>query len=352
MRAARATAHPAARIEDAARGAVAAGLRRRGWEPRLVAYTGYGAPGWVRVLARVLLAPRRGAEAESARRDPQRGWRAFVTTPLSGRRVTVSIGGDGVGPLHEVVTDRAGYVDVLLPAALPSGWHRISLAVGGCPAVACDVRVADPSSTVGVVSDIDDTVMVTLLPRPLLALWNTFVLREHARRPVPGMARLLGEVAAAHPDALVVYLSTGAWNVAPTLTRFLARHGYPPGPILLTDWGPTRTGWFRDGVAHKRTALRRLAAEFPHVRWVLVGDDGQHDPEIYCAFATECPDKVLAVGIRQLSPSQQVLAHGTPTPSSGADGASAPDVVPWLAGPDGDSLLREFRRRSLLPSGS
>jgi phosphatidate phosphatase APP1 len=43
------------------------------------------------------------------------------------------------------------------------------------------------------------------------------------------------------------YLSTGAWNVAPAVRRFLGRHGYPQGPMLLTDWGPTNTGWFRSG---------------------------------------------------------------------------------------------------------
>src|SRR3546814_2163983 len=48
--------------------------------------------------------------------------------------------------------------------------------------VASDVRFR-------VVSDVDDTVMVTALPRPLLAAWNSFVVDEHARQPVPGMAR-------------------------------------------------------------------------------------------------------------------------------------------------------------------
>src|ERR1035438_5057810 len=86
------------------------------------------------------------------------------------------------------------------------------------------------------------------------------------------------------------YLSTGAWNTAPTLTRFLKRHGYPAGPMLMTDWGPTNTGWFRSGQEHKTEALHRLAREFPRIRWVLIGDDGQHDPKIYGDFARDRPD--------------------------------------------------------------
>ena len=148
----------------------------------------------------------------------------------------------------------------------------------------------DEATRLGLVSDIDDTVMVTSLPRPLIAAWNSFVLRESARRVVPGMAGLYRRILHAHPDAVVLYLSTGAWNVASALRRFLTSNGYPEGPLLLTDWGPTNTGWFRSGQEHKRVALRRLAGEFPDVRWLLVGDDGQHDPQIYAEFAAEYPE--------------------------------------------------------------
>ncbi len=51
----------------------------------------------------------------------------------------------------------------------------------------------------------------------------------------------------AHPGLPVIYLSTGAWNVVPTLSRFLSRNLYPRGALLLTDWGPTHDRWFRSG---------------------------------------------------------------------------------------------------------
>ena len=151
------------------------------------------------------------------------------------------------------------------------------------------MRIIDPKVRFGIVSDIDDTVMVTALPRPLLAAWNTFVLDEHARAAVPGMAVLYERLVTAHPGAPVLYLSTGAWNVAPTLTRFLSRHLYPAGPLLLTDWGPQQDRWFRSGQEHKRATLRRLATEFPDMQWLLIGDDGQHDPELYAEFARSTP---------------------------------------------------------------
>jgi phosphatidate phosphatase APP1 len=189
----------------------------------------------------------------------------------------------------------------------------------------------------GIVCDVDDTVMVTALPRPFVAAWNSFVLDEHARQPVPGMAVLLERLVRDNAGAPVIYLSTGAWNVAPTLVRFMRRHLFPPGALLLTDWGPTHDRWFRSGQAHKSENLRRLAGEFPHVRWMLIGDDGQHDDALYTAFASDFPDRVRAVAIRQLSTAEAVLAGGR----TAVDDHSAA-TVPWVTGPDGAELLERL----------
>jgi phosphatidate phosphatase APP1 len=340
--------HPAAVVEDATNEIVRRVLCRVGWREGVLPYLGYGAApgvdglhgdaGWVRVLARVLMTRHRGPGRPIPDR---RGWRAFVTAHAAGASVGVELG----GRRHDVTADRAGVVDVVVPASLAPGRHPVRLVVGAGPPVEGAVLVYGEEATTGLVSDVDDTVMVTYLPRPLLAGWNTFVLRETARRRVPGMPDLYTAILRADPGAPVVYLSTGAWNAAPVLSRFLRRHGYPEGPLLLTDWGPTNTGWFRSGREHKDRQLRRLAAEFPGLRWVLVGDDGQHDPDIYGRFAAEHPGRVIVIALRQLSPAEQVLAKGHIGSPSVEPGAG----VPVVEGPDGDALLRELLDRGVLP---
>lgn len=342
--------HWAARLEDSLAARVNAVLRRRGWVPRVEPHTGYGAPGWVRVLGRTMLAAPGTRGEEAAERDPGsrrravRGWRSFLTAQLPHTPVVVRVG----GTVTEVVSDRGGYVDVVVRADLEPGWREVTLEAGGA-ATTAPVLVVDPEVGTGMVSDIDDTVMVTMLPRPLLAAWNALVLHENARRVVPGMAGLYRRWEQANPGAPTFYLSTGAWNVAPALRRFLGRHGYPPGPLLLTDWGPTNTGWFRSGREHKDRTLRRLAADLPGVRWFLVGDDGQHDPEIYDAFAAEHPGAVHAIAVRQLSPAEQVLAHGTTEPMD--DRMPGHGDVPVVAGSDGNALALQMIDRGMLPAG-
>ncbi|MEE6281596.1 App1 family protein [Georgenia sp. MJ170] len=328
-------------------------LRRRGWRPSTIAFTGYGNLDSLRVLARVVLtrdddgappaadAGATGTElAEAA--EAVRGWRSFVTAPVAFLPVEIRIG----AATHAARADRGGYLDLLVPDhRLPAGWHDITISARGARPTTARVLVIGPETRLGVVSDIDDTVMVTRVPRPLVAAWNTFVRHATARQEVPGMAQLLRSLHDSGPATPVLYLSTGAWNVAPAVERFFRRSGVPAGPLLMTDWGPTNTGWFRSGQEHKRTTLRRLLIDFPQVRWLLIGDDGQHDPEIYTELAREHPDRVAAIGIRQLTAGEHVLAHGTPQAldaGGGHDGGGlrgTPDV-PVVAAPDGHGLRR------------
>lgn len=155
---------------------------------------------------------------------------------------------------------------------------------------------------------------------------------------------LLDHLVSHHPGSPVIYLSTGAWNVAPALSRFFTRHLYPMGPMLLTDWGPTHDRWFRSGTEHKRQELARLIEEFPDIRWVLIGDDGQHDEKIYHEFSSKHPSHIAAVAIRQLSVSEAVLAGGR----SKAQLRRAVSGVPWIYGPDGASLRAQFVELGLL----
>jgi phosphatidate phosphatase APP1 len=332
--------HRAARIEDAINDALVPRLRRRGWHVTITAYAGYGAPGWVRVLGRVMLS--RLAPSQLRRAEKVRGWRNFITIPVGNAPVVVEAGGNR----HETSADRGGYVDCVVPGEFSPDWATVRLTSPQAEAVEAPVRIIGPDTRFGVVSDVDDTVMVTALPRPLLAAWNTFVLDEHARMAVPGMAVLYERIVNHYPGAPVLYLSTGAWNVAPALTRFLARHLYPAGPLLLTDWGPTHERWFRSGREHKRATLMRLAGEFPDVRWLLVGDDGQHDEEIYAEFLAAHPENVAGVAIRRLSPTQSVLAGSLP--AIGPPPAAAHAGRTWLSAPDGAGLYGLLREANLL----
>lgn len=307
------------------------GTRRKlkaGWLPTAVGYIGYGDVDKARVIARVLMEPK-----EPARTGAERGFRQFFTTQVAGQRVTIHAGAQTI----QAVSDSEGYIDTLVYGhELEPGWHEVRIDVeGGNPGTA-QINVLSPDTKVALISDIDDTVMVTMLPRALIAAYNSWFLRTDARKPVPGMASFYKSLG----DIPVFYLSTGAWNTFPALVEFMEKFGFPKGPMLLTDWGPTPTGLFRNGVAHKKVQLRNLLIDFPDIQWILVGDDGQHDPLTYGNISVEHPARIKGVAIRELTPSEHVLAHGTAAPIEPAKGTGVA-AVPWITGADGHELQRQ-----------
>ena len=342
------------RVEDAFKQVRMRSARRRGHVEAVEAYTGYGSTSWVRVLGRVQMIPTAVRRA-GRRRFPSlrfgkyrnevsvRGWRSFVRVAVPHGRGVVRV--DGQEFPYEA--DRGGIIDQRIPAKLEPGWREVEFVTSDGETTSAQVFIVSDDQRVGIVSDVDDTVMVTSLPRPLLAAWNTFVLDEHARSAVPGMNVLYDRLLERYgkDTTPVLYLSTGSWNVAPTLARFLGRNLYPYGPLLLTDWGPTTNRLFRSGAEHKRTNLRRLAEEFPNIKWLLIGDDGQHDEALYGEFAQEHPDSLLAIVIRQLSNTETVLAGGRATSSARWRSRSK---ATWVHAPNGAVLIQKLAELGLL----
>ena len=346
--------------------------RHQGWLPRLTPYAGYGSTAALKVLARATMVdPNAGSSlsdlsflprgmhslpagpvrdiaqaAADAGAEAQRGWHQFFTTQVGFLPVTVRI---GEREIH-TRTDREGYIDLLVEDhGLTPGWHKVELIPKVGEPVEAPIMIVAPDVRRGLISDIDDTIVVTWLPRAFLAAWNAFVLHTNARQPVSGMADFYDKLLAPTPNAPVFYVSTGAWNTYPTLLRFLHQHRYPIGPMLMTDWGPTPTGLFRNGEAHKKAQLRNLLIMFPNIEWVLVGDDGQHDPIIYDELAREHPSRVAAIALRELNPLEQVLSHGTidPAESNREDEDIERHGVPVIRGGDGEILALRAKASGL-----
>lgn len=327
----------ARRVEAWTNRRLEAALKLVGWRESIVGYTGYGTPQRIRVLGRVVLRPPSGKIVDLDQLMHQRGWRNFIATPATRAQVRIRVG----ERIIATKADADGYFDVrITDHGLEQGWQSVEVSTPYSEPDLAPIQVVGADIKYGIISDVDDTIITTFLPRFAIAMWNSLVLTEDARKPVKAMAEMLQGLLADRPGAPIVYVSTGSWDTSEFLHRFLDRHGYPQGAFLLSDWGPTNTGWFRSGQEHKRRAIRELMRDLPRIRWVLIGDDGQHDPVIYNEVADSMPKRVRAIGIRELTDTEHVLAHGYPNEideeyvyTNGAD-------VPEVRAPDGVELLQ------------
>jgi phosphatidate phosphatase APP1 len=266
---------------------------------RIEAYLGHGSREGVVVRGRVVddPAPSEAAEGESLGATVLRSLQGFLTDELPGVPLEVTVG----DATATTVTDEEGYFRFRLPAtdALASPWTdaRVQLAgpyrgLQGPHTTPLRVRVPGPGARFGVVSDIDDTILETGVQQVGRMLRQTFTGSALTRSPFPGAAELYRDLAAG--DNPVFYVSSSPWNLHAFLLAFLEHRGFPLGPVLLRDLLGRRER------EQKHGRIREVLELHPTLPFVLVGDSGEHDPQVYADIVHEHPGRILAVYIREV----------------------------------------------------
>lgn len=159
-----------------------------------------------------------------------------------------------------------------------------------------------------VISDIDDTVKVSNVADRRELLKNT-MLREFVA--VPGMPEAYRRWERA--GVAFHYVSSSPWQLSNCLCSFLGAAGLPAGSMHLKLFrlkDSTPLGRLANRKRSKRRAIEQIMADFPGRRFVLVGDSGEKDPEVYAAVARRRPDQVAAVLIRRV-PARTAANHAS-----------------------------------------
>ena len=324
---------------------------KMGWTARVEPYVGYGTTEYVRIICRTVL----DAPEKRSFRAVRRGIANAFLIPAAGTRVRISIDGielrtvqmgdaevfDRVGDNLEssaryAQSDEQGYLDLIAVRKLSAGIHDVSYHVDGRESVHSPLFIVPDDAPIGVISDVDDTIMVTEVPTILKAAYNMLLLNPNSRSSVPGMSVLYSKISEIYPQAPFFYLSTSPWNVEDSIRNFISRHGFPEGPLLLRDLDPRPKTFVPSGVKHKLEFVQQLMADFPHMKFILIGDDGQKDPSTYARLTREYPGRVVAIGIRQLVGNETTIAQHL-----NLNDPAAPAVdVPVFYGPTGANLMK------------
>jgi phosphatidate phosphatase APP1 len=268
-------------------------------------YRGYGSATRIFVIGRAFWQRTDAPAGESELRDVLRRIRR---RPVRGARIRARF----YGAIAEVETDRDGYFRIEMapggPLPAETRWHRLEIAMLSPTLVAAEagVYVPPPQARFVVVSDIDDTVMHTGVANKAAMLWRLFVQDAESRTAFPGVSHLyraLHAGASGDEANAMLYVSRAPWGIYELLEEFFRRHDIPVGPILfLREWG---ISWQhplpRRAVDHKRVLIEAMMDLYADMPFVLIGDSGQHDPEVYCRIAAEAGGRVRAVYIRDVA---------------------------------------------------
>jgi phosphatidate phosphatase APP1 len=297
-------------------------------------YRSYGTPHRFYLKGRLLadrgLTPQ--TEADSPWRNFQAMYRRFNSREITGAKVVVSF------PEHTDylgVTDRNGYFTLSLdPPALPVPidylWYPVQVRLHTLPrrfrglqgTVEGTARVLIPPATAefGVISDLDDTVIVTRATHILRMLRTVLFRNAHSHEPLSGVAafyQALQRGLSGRPDNPFFYVSSSPWNLYDVLEDFLRLRGIPLGPLLLRDSllrGPaqptnqTAPSSLHHG--HKLREINQLLDTYPALSFILLGDSGQHDVEIYAAVVRQHPGRIRVIYIRDVGVPARLLHVG------------------------------------------
>jgi len=309
---------------------------------RIEAYLGHGSAEGVVVRGRVLDDPplSEAVEGEGVRAAVRRSLRGFLTDELPGVPLRVTVAGVSV----EVVTDDEGYFLVRLrpdPDRLTAPWTTGTVELGdeyrGLPGghtVPVHVLVPAEEAAFGVLSDIDDTILETGVQRAGRMLLQTFTGSPLTRTPFPGAPELYRDLAAGVNP--VFYVSSSPWNLHAFLVAFLRHRAFPLGPVLLRDLLGSAAG--RE---QKHGRIQEILDLHPRLPFVLIGDSGEKDPEIYADIVRANPGRVLAVYIREVR-----LDPGDGRVEKVSD--SWEHDVPFVLAGDSDAVRRHARETGLL----
>jgi len=153
---------------------------------------------------------------------------------------------------------------------------------------------------VSVISDIDDTIKDSHVLDKQLLLRNTFVNPLHA---VSGMSDWYQHLLNQNPTMSFHYVSSSPIQLYPLLDEFLQQEHFPAGSLHLRQI-KLIDELFKEGSSsrrHKQQQIRSLLNQFPKRKFILVGDSGESDPEIYATIARKYPAQIHNIYIRNVT---------------------------------------------------
>ncbi|MEO5589627.1 MAG: phosphatase domain-containing protein, partial [Gemmatimonadaceae bacterium] len=161
----------------------------------------------------------------------------------------------------------------------------------------------------GVISDIDDTVIQSRVSNFIQAARTVMLGNARTRLPFPGVAafyRALRDGATGSEKNPIFYVSSSPWNIFDVISEFMELQNVPKGPLLLRDWDLKLNVLSSSRhLQHKGSIISEIIGTYPNLPFILIGDSGQHDPEIYRQMVTTFPGRILAIYIRDVTGSRE-----------------------------------------------
>ncbi|WP_460925873.1 phosphatase domain-containing protein [Pontibacter brevis] len=265
----------------------------------ILPYYGYGSDTFVRLKGRVMEKDKKQNDKEESHSGEQTlsMIRRLALSAIPNIRLSATFAG-----MHqEVETNDKGYFEVVFKTDTPIDYKEAGYGVKlrllerktdeDEMETEGRIFVPEPDARFSVISDIDDTVLVANATSFLGQLKRSLLQDAQERSPFPGIAALLQVLKGSNNP--LFYVSSSQWNLFSFLVNFLEANNIPKGPLLLHDKADDHEKV--DGHQQKLDQICAILRTYPHLSFILIGDSGKDDPEIYRQVVKDFPDQVLCI---------------------------------------------------------
>lgn len=257
----------------------------------------------------------------------------FLTTPLIQRPVTLFFYNDNQSKSRTVETNDAGHFS--LRAGLDFVPTHVRVIANEDLSAVQEIEVTSDEG-VSIISDIDDTIKKSSISLGAREIFRNTFIRDLKDLSVDGVKEWYGEL---HKMGVRFhYCSNSPWQLFPVIATFFRHADLPPGSLHLKQYSGMLQGIFEPVAERKKGTLEKILRDFPKRKFILVGDSGEADLEVYTDLAVANPGRILAVFIRDVTTPEQpgyfdTAVNGLPSRSTSKD----------------DSRKDEATRRPTLP---
>lgn len=175
-----------------------------------------------------------------------------------------------------------------------------------------ELLIPSSKAKFGVASDIDDTILhtgvVSLLKWRLI--YNSIFKSAKSRIPLEGSVEFFHKLhrgSSGDNANPIFYVSHSPWNLYRYLELFLKQNDFPKGPILLRSVSEALKKKELGDKPQKQKEILNLLKTYPDLPFILIGDSGEHDPDIYIEVAEKFPNRILAIYLRSVKHKKKML---------------------------------------------
>ncbi|KAJ4368917.1 hypothetical protein N0V83_005999 [Neocucurbitaria cava] len=222
--------------------------------------------------------------------------RHFLAMPMANTPISVFFYNEEISKQRTVYTDASGHFS--MSAALDFVPTHVRILASDKLSATEQVIITD-SQGISVISDIDDTIKHSAIGSGAREIFRNAFIRDLVDLTIDGVQEWYNQMA--EMGVKFHYVSNSPWQLYPVISKYFSLAGLPPGSFHLKQYSGMLQGIFEPVAERKKVTLDKIARDFPERNFILIGDSGEADLEVYTDFVLENPGRVVAVFIRDVT---------------------------------------------------